>query len=199
MSGFEIQISWHSDPNTVKEVACDTVDLIPVSPITQEALLGFLVSEHSPIRAAELKIKVRRLNYFTHVHFRTHVHTLHFVKTSRPDRTNRAQRSLDDTVNHTMIVNAQALIDMMRKRLCRPPIVAPETHKVAMAIAMKLRQAPDPLMRMMGVVLVPNCVYRAGCPEGERTCGWYAFNFDPAPTIMARYYKYIEILEGEGL
>ena len=34
-------------------------------------------------------------------------------------------------------------------------------------------KAPHEVQPEIGDVLVPNCIYRGGCPEGENNCHWY--------------------------
>ena len=86
------------------------------------------------------------------------------------------------------LANPQSLIDTMRKRLCYK--ASPETRKYAedLKLSFYLGQEPE-----MFEVLVPNCVYRGGCPEPE-PCGWYE-NFSKQcneSDIRSRYSKYSE-------
>lgn len=67
-------------------------------------------------------------------------------------------------VDFTGEANAQALIDTMRKRLCRR--ASPETRAYAEDFKRALREVEPELSD----VLVPNCVYRCGCPEMD-CCG----------------------------
>ena len=89
--------------------------------------------------------------------------------------------------------NAQALIDTMRKRLCYQ--ASPETREYAEDFKATLHQIEPELAD----VLVPNCIYRCGCPEmskcpfGERSLFMTlrAYNPDVTSTsILKRYAVY---------
>ena len=85
----------------------------------------------------------------------------------------------------------QALIDTMRKRLCSQ--AAPETRAYAEDFKAKLHE----IQPEIADVLVPNCVYRCGCPE-LHPCGmyewWLKFHPEIASTdIQTRYDKYNEL------
>ena len=89
-----------------------------------------------------------------------------FISSQRSDRTGIPRDKLpqDVPVDFTGEANAQALIDTMRKRLCRR--ASPETRAYAEDFKRALREVEPELSD----VLVPNCVYRCGCPEMD-CCG----------------------------
>ena len=127
-----------------------------------------LKSEHSPIRELWFGIKMR-VPYYVSVHFvRHHIGVNHYVSTQRDDRVlrdeeiTRANLPQGQMVSHIMSVNAQELMFMARKRLCKQ---AEElTRKVMMEIVRKAHKA-NPEFKDANV-LVPNCVYRNGkCDE----------------------------------
>lgn len=78
-------------------------------------------TEHSPVRVRQFWIELRQIPTFVSVHLVRHKHGVeHFVQSMRPDRggagdavTNRLT-----PVNHGLLINAQALIQISRKRLC---------------------------------------------------------------------------------
>lgn len=92
--------------------------------------------------------------------------------------------------------NVQHLIDTMRKRLCGQ--ASSETREYAENLKIELRQMEPEISD----VLVPNCVYRCGCPE-MRQCGRWAtfvnrckteYGFAPADlNIQQRYDLYNEM------
>ena len=90
------------------------------------------------------------------------------MSTQRTDRTGIDRNKLpqDAPVTFTGEANAQALIDTMRKRLCYQ--ASPETRQYAE----DLKRAITEVEPEIGNVLVPNCVYRCGCPEMQ-SCGYY--------------------------
>lgn len=128
-----------------------------------------LRSEHSPIRELEFKWRWLGLPYWVSVHFVRHwLGILHWVKTQRTDRTgeDRGSKRQDAIVNHTVKANAQALINISRKRLCKQ--ASHETQKAWWAV----REAVQAVDFEMGEAMVPECVYRGFCPE-MHSCGFY--------------------------
>ena len=80
-----------------------------------------LLSEHSPIRKLHIGWKWSDLKYWVSVHLVRHKYGIeHFVSTQRTDRTgiSRDEMPQNSLVNHECEANAQALINISRKRLC---------------------------------------------------------------------------------
>ena len=128
-------------------------------------------AEHSPIRCLLWWIDLRGIPYRVSVHLARHkIGVEHFVSTTRPDLApDGGSDSKSAPVNHGMLVNAQALITMSRKRLCY------RSHHQTVETWLRVRRAVgehDPDLRD---AMVPECVYRARCPEmtechiGEKT------------------------------
>ena len=104
------------------------------------------------------------------MHWKTHIWPSR-VNTQRSDRTGveRDKKSQDAPVDFTGDANCQHLIDTMRKRLCG--CASKETREYAEDFKAALRDVQPELSD----VLVPNCVYRCGCPE-MKSCGmWHRF------------------------
>jgi len=123
--------------------------------------------EHSPIRTQLFWIEMYGIPSFVSVHFVRHkVGVEHFVKSLRDDRCGKGNETRNSPVNHFMLINAQALINMARKRLCTK--AHKETRKVMNEIKMAVRNVDFPLFER----LVPDCEYRNGCYE-LKSCGMY--------------------------
>lgn len=137
---------------------------------------SILIAEHSPIRDLSVKWKWPGIKSWIATHWVRHKWEC-FVKSQRSDRTGIPRDKLpqDAPVDFTGEANAQALIDTMRKRLCYQ--ASPETR----AYAKDLKRAIKEVQPELADVLVPNCVYRGGCPEINE-CGYYLVlcNLDPA-------------------
>lgn len=135
-----------------------------------------LLAEHSPIRLLTYTIRFTDIPYFIVMHFTRHcIGTIHFVKSQREDRSEtHAKRSdlpQDAPVDYEMVANAQALINISRKRLCNQ--AAKETRE-AWKEAVDLISKADPVV---GSVLHRECVYRGFCPE-PHCCGYvYTANY----------------------
>ena len=131
---------------------------------------NILIAEHEPIRDIWVKWKWRGIKYWIAMHWKTHIWPSR-VNTQRSDRTGveRDKKPQDSPVDFTGDANAQHLIDTMRKRLCR--CASKETREYAEDFKAALWDVQPELSD----VLVPNCVYRCGCPE-MCSCGmWIVF------------------------
>jgi hypothetical protein len=151
-----------------------------------------LLSEHSPIRSLMVRWSWLGIKSWIATHWSRHKWEC-YIATQRTDRTgvNRDKLPQDNPVNFVGEANAQQLIDTWRKRLCRQ--ASAETR----AYAEDFNAALQELEPEVADVLVPNCVYRCGCPEMVK-CGWYTMlcREDPrcmSTDIQARYDAYNRI------
>lgn len=127
---------------------------------TRKFKRSILISEHSPIRDISIKWRWENIPHWVGVHWVRHKWEK-FVRTQRSDRTGIDRTKLPQDEPQTFVgeANSQHLIDTWRKRLCYQ--ASPETRAYAEDFKIALR-AVEP---EISDVLVPNCVYRGGCPE----------------------------------
>ena len=133
---------------------------------TEKFKKQLLISEHSPIRLLNVDWSWKDMKSYVSVHFSRHKWEC-FVSTQRSDRTgvNRDELPQGAFVNMDGYANAQNLIDTARKRLCFQ--ASPETRQAMCDLKKEItKQEPE-----IGNVLVPNCLYRMGCPE-FKSCGF---------------------------
>ena len=156
---------------------------------------NMLISEHSPIRSLSVRWKWKNIKSWVATHFSRHKWEC-FIKTQRSDRTGQDRNKLpqDSPVMMTGEANSQHLIDMARKRLCR--MASPETRKYMEDLKVAIHLVEPELSD----VLVPNCVYRCGCPE-PNGCKWFdhmaAKHLNLTSTdIQQRYDTYNEVFYG---
>ena len=128
---------------------------------------AILIAEHSPIRDIIIKWRWNNIKSWIATHWVRHKWEC-FVKTQRTDRTgiNRDELPQSALVTFTGEANVQHLIDTWRKRLCHQ--AAPETRQYAEDFKMALHDVQPEIAD----ALVPNCVYRCGCPEMQ-SCGYW--------------------------
>lgn len=127
-----------------------------------------LLAEHSPIRKIKFSWKWEGLKSWVSVHFVRHwLGILHWVSTQRVDRTgvNRDESPQNTPVDHESEANAQALINISRRRLCSQ--ASPETRDAWREVRAEVAKA-DPILAS---VMVPECIYRGFCPEFQ-SCGY---------------------------
>ena len=121
-----------------------------------------IMSEHSPIRKLKFTWRWINLKYWVSTHFVRHkIGIEHFVKTQRTDRTgvNRDDLPQGSFVNHVCEADAQALINVSRKRLCFCASV--ETRQAWERVKSVVAEVEPELASCM----VKECVYRGFCPE----------------------------------
>jgi hypothetical protein len=151
---------------------------------------AILISEHDPIRDIEVKFRWASIKYWVAMHWKTHIwrSRTNTQRNDRQDNYDRNKAPQDSPVEFIGDANAQHLIDTMRKRLCY--MAAPETRKYAE----DLKETLHGIEPELSDVLVPNCVYRCGCPENGK-CKFFEnvikYNTDMASTdIQKRYDAY---------
>ena len=132
---------------------------------------NLLISEHSPIRLIQIHWRFEEIKSWVSVHFARHwLGWDKWVSTQRTDRTgiNRDESRQDAPVNMDINANAQALINVSRYRLCYQ--ASPETRQYMEDVKTTIKEAGQ---EELSDVMVPNCVYRCGCPEFS-ACGFFS-------------------------
>lgn len=154
----------------VRDAARNTVNKPPLgdAEVGRNFRRKILLAEHSPIRCLQFRIRLENLPYWVSVHLVRHkIGVDHFVTTQRDDRTDkpvsRAAMPQGAPVTHEMLVNAQALIAMSRKRLCF--LASPETTLAWKKVRSLVLAIGEP---ELADLMVPECVYRGFCPEMSR-------------------------------
>ena len=147
---------------------------------------SILISEHSPIRDMHIRWKWDAIKSWVSVHFSRHKWEC-FISTRRTDRTGIDRDALrqDELVSMVGDANVQQLIDTARKRLCYQ--ASDETREYMEDLKLRIHE----LEPEIADVLVPNCIYRAGCPELS-CCGKFDFTKYLDINIQNRYDKYNE-------
>lgn len=158
---------------------------------------AILISEHDPIRDIEVKFRWANIKYWIAMHWKTHIwrSRTNTQRNDRQDNYDRNKAPQDSPVEFIGDANAQHLIDTMRKRLCF--MASSETRKYAEDLKETLREIEPELSD----VLVPNCVYRCGCPENGE-CKFFKNIIKHYPEmastdIQERYDAYNKLFYGE--
>lgn len=127
-----------------------------------------LISEHSPIRLLEFDWTWKNIFYWVSTEWSRHKFEK-FISTQRDDRlkdnTPRGKKTQDTLVNFDGYANMQNIIDSWRKRLCR--MATNDARELGEDFKIELHKTHP----YESNVLVPNCIYRAGCPEFS-CCGF---------------------------
>ena len=132
-----------------------------------------LLAEHSPIRLLEFDWTWSFIQQWVTTHLvRHHEGCEKFVHSQRVDRNPAlAELSRDDLPqgllnDMDMTANAQALINISRKRLCS--CASKETRDAWKQVIEEIRKI-DPVLADK---CVPECLYRGFCPEFMNPCGY---------------------------
>lgn len=153
-----------------QEVVDDCRSTVSKPPLGHEPSKAFkrsiLLAEHSPIRNIVVRWKWSDMPSWEATHWSRHKWEC-FITTQRSDRTGVPRDKLpqDAPVDFVGVSNAQHLIDTWHKRLCHQ--AAKETRETAK----DFKEALYEIEPELSDVLVPNCIYRGGCPE-MKTC-WF--------------------------
>lgn len=155
---------------------------------------GILLAEHSPIRLLEYDFTIEDIRQWVTVHLvRHHEGCEKFVSSQREDIKLEIEKMVAKVIevltkeglnregwksrdylqqgepnNMDMTCNAQAFINISRKRLCYG-CPSPETRQ-AWEIVIAMLNEVDPILAEK---CVPECLYRGFCPESERRCCGY--------------------------
>ena len=132
-----------------------------------------LLAEHSPIRLLEFDWTWGEIQQWVTTHLvRHHEGCEKFVHTQRVDRNPELEGLSRDKLpqgllnDMDMTANAQALINISRKRLCS--CASKETREAWKQVKEAIREV-DPIMADK---MVPECIYRGFCPEFMNPCGY---------------------------
>lgn len=135
-----------------------------------------LLAEHSPIRLVEYEWTWKDIKQWVTAHLvRHHVGCEKMVHSQREDRRNLTEEfsinSRDELPQGTlndmdMSANAQALINISRKRLCN--CASKETREAWLQVKEAIKSI-DPIMAEK---MVRDCIYRGFCPEFMNSCGY---------------------------
>jgi hypothetical protein len=158
ISDFRHEDNWQD----VKNATMTTIGRAAGKYPDDEWKLKLLRAEHSPIRKLRFSWRWQDLPYWVSVHFVRHkIGIEHFVKTQRTDRTgvDRGESPQGSPVTHECEANAQALIQISRKRLCA--CASEETQAAWRLVREEVKKVEPALAHLM----VRECVYRGHCPE----------------------------------
>ena len=150
------------------------------NPLDKEPSNGWkakmLLAEHSPIRLIEYEWTWSDIMQWVTTHLvRHHEGCEKFVHSQRGDRraildeynvSSRNELPQGATNDMDMTANAQALINISRKRLCN--CASKETREAWKQVQDAIREV-DPVMADK---MVPECIYRGFCPEFMNPCGY---------------------------
>lgn len=162
---FKHEDSWQD----IKDSAMNTINKTTGKYPDAQWKRKLIMSEHSPIRRMKFYWRWKDLKSWVSVHMVRHkIGIEHWVSTQRSDRTGVSRDELPQgaLVNHACEADAQALINISRKRLCS--CASPETREAWALVREEVAKTEPELASCM----VKECIYRGFCPE-MFSCGYY--------------------------
>lgn len=161
---MEVKITrWPSEEDwmEVKRRALVTVGLKPKTAPDSEWKRKILKARHSPIRYLQFSFDLT-VPYWVSVHLCRHVHAQPYVRSQRNDRQDQYDRNKapqDAPVDMIWDMNAEELLVIANKRLCKQASM--ETQMVVLDMC---KQAAQHCPELAGL-LVPACVHYGSCKE----------------------------------
>lgn len=165
---IEVKVEAITGWDIVKDLALFTIGKAPKDEPSEEWEHKMARACHSPIRARMFIVKMFNIPYYVSVHLVRHkIGVEHFVRTNRSDRTGRDTNNdtRNTPTNHAMLINAEALINMSRKRMCS--MADPATRRVWSAVMTSLEDVDKAVYGRC----VQQCVHCGYCPE-FKSCGF---------------------------
>jgi hypothetical protein len=164
---FPLSETWRRVKNHCRTT--DNKDFTEKNP-TDTFKRKLLMSEHTPIRLLEFDWSWKGIPYWLSTEMSRH-RWEKFISSQRDDRliddTPRAEKPQGALVNYDGYANMQSLVDVARKRLCYKATA--EARGLMEDFKLSLF---DEGFIDESEILVPNCIYRGGCPE-FKSCGLY--------------------------
>lgn len=169
-----IQYPTDEDWMECKRRALVTVGKSPVNPPDLSWRSRMLLARHSPIRYLRFSFWLE-IPYYVSVHLCRHVHAQPYVRSQRNDRQSNYDRNSarqDAPVQMIWDLNAEELITVMEKRLCK--LADPQTRAVAQAMRdLVVKACPE-----LDGLLEPACEGRLGVCFDMYPCGKYPHALD---------------------
>ena len=158
-----IEHPYQNDWKEVKRRALVTVGKNKISTPTDSWKERILEARHSPIRYLRFSFLLEDVPYWVSVHLVRHVHAQPYVRSQRNDRQDlydRESARQDAPVTMIWDMNAEELITIANKRLCK--LASKETREVVSEMCKKVIEKCPEFKNQ----LVPNCVRNGGvCHE----------------------------------
>ena len=184
-----IDIFKHEDNwQEVKDSTMNTVGKTTGKYPTSQWKTKLIMAEHSPIRRIKFYWRWKDLKYWVSVHLVRHKFGIeHWISTQRTDRTGIDRNFLPQgsLINHACEADAQALINISRKRLCS--CASLETRQAWQEVKDKVGETEPELASCM----VRECIYRGFCPE------MFGCGYDKTDAFKERLNEYRSLIHNE--
>lgn len=165
-----VKVSWHTDMwQEIKNSAMFTIHKDSGKYPNEDWKKGMLLAEHSPIRVGHIIINCYNVPSFVIGHIvRHHDGFTPFVASLRSDRADYDTVPDRNTPNSLRFCgNYQSFINITRRREC---VSASYETRVFWKKVLEAVKEFEPELESR---CVRECIYRGGCPEYPKSCGWW--------------------------
>ena len=153
-----------------------------------EWAIDTIIAEHSTLEFVDLLIESDIRSDVCHQIVRhTAYHPRHVVQSFRPDWTGKKRPEPHHHRKYLGKWSPKALFAMARQRLCYKAME--ETRHFVEHIKRNLNDSPDFFLNAVGWAMVPECIYRNGCPF-KKPCGFHEGFVCNNTDIKSRYDSY---------
>lgn len=161
---------------------------LPLNEQMEWAIMA-MIAEHSTLEFVDILIESDIRSDVCHQIVRhTAYHPRHVVQSFRPDWTGKKRPEPHHHRKYLGKWSPKALFAMARQRLCYKAMQ--ETRHFVEHIKKNLNDSSDFFLNAVGWAMVPECVYRNGCPF-KKPCGFYeGFMATDKNNIKSRYDSY---------
>lgn len=170
LSEMRVEVKWHEDMwQEIKDDAMFTIHKDTGKYPDSKWKSDILMSEHSPIRTGRLIINCYNVPSFVIGHIVRHnIGFVPFVSSLRSDRADYEKVPDRNTPNSIRFDgNFQSFINITRKRECTS--ASYETRVFWNKVLLAVKEFEPELYSRC----VRDCIYRGGCPEYPKSCGWW--------------------------
>lgn len=170
LSKMKVEIKWHEDMwQEIKDNAMFTVHKDSGKYPDSKWKEDILLAEHSPIRTGRLIVNCYDVPSFVIGHLVRHnIGFTPFVASLRNDRAKYDEIPNRNTPNSVRFDgNFQSFINITRRRECTS--ASKETRQFWNKVLLAVKEFEPELYSRC----VRECIYRGGCPEYPKSCGWW--------------------------
>jgi hypothetical protein len=125
--------------------------------------------DHSIARTQLFFIQMIAIPTLVSVHIVRHkIGVEHFVKSNRIDRGGNSEATRHTLINHSMLINAEAILTMAKARLCF------KASKETRELICKIKKEMEHIDYELATVMLPKCFHQGMICKEPKPCGKYA-------------------------
>jgi len=175
---MQVNVKMLTNPYAILDDAMFTQGRKPIYGNIAHFYKQAIISEHSPLRSVLYRVDFYGIPYYAHVHLvRHHVGVQPIARSQRPDAMNpvdydRNKAPQDTPMDLRLILNAQAILNIAKKRLCLKADQV--TYRAVKLMKEDLAQSKALFSQLLANACRPACEWQGNiCHEVFKPCGKY--------------------------